>query len=543
MMQEVRCAVSGTIPKIPKNFQVYFGPPGTGKTTTLSKLVQHYAEDDGPESLLLTSFTRAAAHELAGRELPVSAHGIGTLHSHCYHGLDRPRIAESHVKDWNEAFPYYPMTATARTVHDTATTTRGALPDEHGPRHEELAGDTLLSAYNLVRAAMQPATACAAPVRHFIRLWEDWKGQHGYLDFTDVLTRGLAVLRVAPGNPATIIVDEAQDLTPLQWAIIAQWSQHAQRTIAGGDDDQALYSWCGADPDLLLQADASAKRVLPHSYRLPQTIYLHAQQYLEAITRREPKRWTSNGTEGWCEPADYQWRNPESLAPLVAQTLEEPWGSCMILAPCSYMLTDLVTMLRAEGIPFANPWRRRRGDWNPLYYAGKGIASVTRLLDFLRPPERLWTWRELASWVGILRKRGNLLPEATVLLTLHEDEDRVCPLEDVRRLFTPDALSGALSGSLVWFEDRIRKQYAHGMAFPLKAYRRYGRVGLAEDPRIYVGTCHSVKGGEADRVVLFTELSRSFQQARAQGGDTADAVERMLYVGATRAREELYVIG
>jgi len=206
------------------------------------------------------------------------------------------------------------------------------------------------------------------------------------------------------------------------------------------------------------------------------------------------------------------------------------------------MLEHIVSMLRHEGIPFANPWRRRRGDWNPLFHGGRGISSVTRLLDFLRDPRRLWTWRELGTWGKIVRKRHNLLPGAESLLIMHEDEDTICPLAMLEKILMPDALQGALNGGISWLETHILKQYAPGMTFPLRVYRRFGRPALAEDPRIMVGTCHSVKGGEADEVVLFRELSRAFQQARSNGGDDADGVERMLYVGATRARHVLYTI-
>lgn len=526
---------------IPKNFQVFFGPPGTGKTTKLSDFAIRYAEYEGADTLMLTSFTKAAALELAGRDLSLTAGSIGTLHSHCYQGLDHPTIAESKTKDWNESFPRYPMATggTASQVNDSAKTLHG-LPDERAAHGESLLGDVLLSAYNLRRGALLPFSKADPVLRMFVKYWEDWKAQNGYLDFTDLLVRGLDVLKVAPGRPRTLMVDEAQDCTPLHWAVITQWSQHAVRTIAGGDDDQALYRWCGADATPLLAADATSKSVLPKSYRLPNAIYTYAQQYLQAIRTREPKTWTSNGLSGEQSDLGVSWRNPESLRSLIEQSLAMPERTLMILAPCSYMLEHIVTLLRREGIPFANPWRRRRGDWNPLFHGGRGVSSVTRLLDFLRAPDRLWTWRELGTWGAMIRTRPNLLPAAKALLTLNADDNTVCPLATLEKIFTPEALQGALNGGISWLETHILKQYATGMAFPLHVYQRFGRQVLVEDPRVMVGTCHSVKGGEADTVVLFRELSRAFQQARDSGGDDADSVERMLYVGATRARHVLY---
>src|ERR1035441_7990086 len=56
-----------------------FGPPGTGKTTNLSRQIRRAVERFGKDAVLVTSFSRAAAAELAGQDLPVSPDRIGTL--------------------------------------------------------------------------------------------------------------------------------------------------------------------------------------------------------------------------------------------------------------------------------------------------------------------------------------------------------------------------------------------------------------------------------------------------------------------------------
>jgi Ni2+-binding GTPase involved in maturation of urease and hydrogenase len=65
-----------------------FGPPGTGKTTNLTRQIRRAVDRYGAESILVTSFSRGAAAELAGRDLPISADRVGTLHSHCWHALN-----------------------------------------------------------------------------------------------------------------------------------------------------------------------------------------------------------------------------------------------------------------------------------------------------------------------------------------------------------------------------------------------------------------------------------------------------------------------
>src|SRR5690348_2632188 len=72
-----------------------FGPPGTGKTTNVKRQVTRAVEKYGADAVLVTSFSRTAAEELAGGDLPTSSKKIGTLHSPCSPAPGEPRIAEA----------------------------------------------------------------------------------------------------------------------------------------------------------------------------------------------------------------------------------------------------------------------------------------------------------------------------------------------------------------------------------------------------------------------------------------------------------------
>ena len=67
-----------------------FGPPGTGKTTHVTRQIRNAADKYGANAVLVTNFSRTAAAELISRDLPVSPDRVGTLHSHCYHALGGP---------------------------------------------------------------------------------------------------------------------------------------------------------------------------------------------------------------------------------------------------------------------------------------------------------------------------------------------------------------------------------------------------------------------------------------------------------------------
>jgi superfamily I DNA/RNA helicase len=89
----------------------------------------------------------------------------------------------------------------------------------------------------------------------------------------------------------------------------------------------------------------------------------------------------------------------------------------------------------------------------------------------------------------------------------------------------------------VWF-----KAFAHGMTFELiEYYRSVMRSGekLLDEPKIIIDTIHGVKGGEADNVILLSDMTKKTYDAYIRS--EADE-HRVFYVGATRARHKLHVI-
>jgi superfamily I DNA/RNA helicase len=79
---------------------------------------------------------------------------------------------------------------------------------------------------------------------NIIRLYEEFKSQHR-VDFTDMLKQFIEE-GIAPSFDL-MIIDEAQDLTPLQWKFVYKLGEKAKRIYLAGDDDQAIYEWNGAD--------------------------------------------------------------------------------------------------------------------------------------------------------------------------------------------------------------------------------------------------------------------------------------------------------
>ncbi len=525
------------------------GETGTGKTTNLARQIRRAVERFGPDSVLVTSFSRAAAAELAGRDLPINSDRIGTLHSHCYRALGAPEIAEANVEEWNKRNPHLQITPVRK---------RGRLEGEEGIDEETEAGkdgDLYLQQLSRFRGQMLPAEAWPATVRDFASKWQQYKDALGLLDFTDLIERCLLDVAIAPRRPSVIFADEAQDLNRMQLTLIRKWGRHANYFIVSGDEDQILYSWCGCTPEAMLDPEIPEhhKIILKQSYRVPRAVHRLADGLIRQVTRRQEKVYLPRPEEGAVHRITKGgYKSPEYFILKSATEHLAQGRTVMFLAACSYMLRPVIAVLRKERIPFHNPYRRSNGFWNPLRTGRRG-ATVNRILALLvAHPDfgegrRDWTHGELALWADWLNSKGILKHGAKKKLQGVEPEQpaTIATLDD---LFEPGALESLLEAFegdyralLDWWSRRVTVDLHNRIQFPAGIAAARGPRALLEVPKVIMGTIHSLKGGEADCVFIFPDLSRAADAQYQRCGPPRDSVIRVFYVGATRARETLYI--
>jgi len=478
------------------------------------------------------SFTRAAAVEVASREVSIDRDQIGTLHAMGYRALDKPEIAELHLTEWNES----------GGVRLQPSKVSLDEPLEAEMTNE---GDALFMEYQVARAKMTPRDRWPYRVRCFAERWEAWKQDTGYIDFQDMIEIPLHEIDVAPGSPSVIFVDEAQDLSVLQWALLRKWGAQADDLIVVGDGDQVLYGWRGAAVEpFMTPLPTENIRTLKQSYRVPRTVLDVSQRWVRQIKKRTDITYNPRDAEGEVVRASLSLRNVDRLA----YDLEQH-ESVMVLASCAYLLKPLLHELRRAGIPYHNPYRRKRGDWNPLRWGStKRRTAVDRLLAFLRPDtavwgdqSRMWTYRDVRDFAAILAsgralKRGgkkwlNDLPEEEI-----DNEAALSVL--LEHVFTEAALDRAFELDMIWFLGAVLPSKRRLLEYPIAVAQR-DKQALRDRPRIVTGTIHSVKGGEASTVYLFPDLSTAGMRSWVHGGDRRDGIIRQFYVGMTRARETL----
>ena len=210
----------------------------TGKTSSMAtRDVPRAAAKYGADKIMITSFTRTAAYEIAtkksretGLPIDVPKENVGTLHSICYRALDNPKITEvHHIKDWNTAYPHY---AISGKVVDIANECNS---EEAGTA---TSGDALLNAVNIKRNKMIKEELWPLNLRAFYKKWNAFQAETGSIDFTGMIEKCLREKFYAPGNPSVLFVDEAQDFTKLQLTLARSWGENMDWIVLTGDDDQ-----------------------------------------------------------------------------------------------------------------------------------------------------------------------------------------------------------------------------------------------------------------------------------------------------------------
>ena len=336
---------------------------------------------------------------------------------------------------------------------------------------------------------------------------------------------------------------------------------HTYVTNGGLITRNSIYGFRGALPDAFLNPpipDAD-KIVLSQSWRIPASVHRAAEHWIRQVGTREEKRYDPRAEEGLVRSIGDHYQQPQRMVDQIERSLDtvdvdnhgvEHPATVMVLASCAYMLDGVKHELRARGLPFHNPYRLKRGDWNPLRGNGNGVSSRERLLAYLALDDnpvtgfgedaRLWTGDDVRKWAHVVKKQGVFKRGAAAALdALGAGE---VPWETLAGLFADDVeLEQAVTPDLGWFDRNLLAASRAPMSYPLQVAAKRGARALVEAPRITLGTIHSVKGGQSSVVFLIPDLSSRGSDEWRKRGAPQDGVRRQVYVGMTRARRELVV--
>lgn len=477
------------------------GPPGTGKTTRLLEYLERELEKGIPaERIAFLTFTRAARMEALHRanktekEFPFCK----TIHSICYHQLGvgrdqvvRPenirvfgkkigiKLTGADLDPWIEE---YERTLEAATRDDVL------LQINHHGRHRKI----------MLKEALENASFDIdyKYAVWFTNAYRAWKTAEGILDYTDLLSR-----YVEYGKPLDIdvlFVDEAQDLSRLQWEVVNILGQKAGTWYVAGDDDQAIFNWAGADSSVFQDFRSDSVEVLNESHRLSRAVHGAARKITDRIKKRLPKEYQPRDSQGSVQNAGY----------ITTTDLSE---KTYLLFRNHFRGADLASILKRERIP----------------YIGKGS-----------PVNSKETRVALYAWYNLFKKKEETSERVKTLIRFM-DEEYLNPM--ARNLVKQKPILGI-------DEVFISRPNYHNWYFTLKNLPgrdtlpdliRHAGILRCALPKVELMSIHQSKGREAHTVIIDPDMSRSVFNNMIHNPDDE---HRVWYVAVTRAKERVFLL-
>lgn len=477
------------------NRNLILGGPGCGKTTRLLDIVAEEIDNGvSPQEIAFVAFTNAAAEEAKSRaserfgldpkrDLP----WFRTIHSLAYAGLGIQRDEVLQRRDW---------VAFGDAVGEPMS---GYISKDDLEAGDSKPGDKLLRVADYSRntlTSLEDAWSVLGDgvdqfrLIRFNKALINFKEQTGKIDFTDMIINYPAMCK--PPQLRVAVVDEAQDLTPAQWAVVHHAFSGVERLYVGGDDDQAIYRWAGADVNFFLNFPGT-QEILPLSHRLPENVHRLAQKIASRITTRYHKPFTTTGRAGKIEHHNR----------LEGVDLSEQ-GTWLLLARNSYILKEWERLAREQGYPYVT---RKGSSINPEH-----VAAIV-------------AWE---AW-----RKGKAVDAPSVRLMYSALKRPAPALNDARQYTAADLKINPVS---IWHEALTSIPLGQ-RAYYISCLRRGEK--LTQVPRIRIDTIHGVKGGEADHVALMSDMS--YRTHKGYVSDP-DAEHRVFYVGVTRAKHNLHIV-
>lgn len=515
---------------------------GTGKTRAITHRIAYGVRAGILQSgsVLAVTFTNRAAGEMRGRLRQLGAGGVQarTFHSAALRQLqyfwpkvvggDLPRLLERKIQLVAEA------AARCRVRLD-----RNELRDVTGEIEWAKVTQTVPADYPAVVAkSVREAPRDPAEISQIYAMYEQLKRDRSVIDFEDVLLLTVGVLQDRHDIADQIrrqyqhfVVDEYQDVSPLQQRLLDLWLGDRDSLCVVGDASQTIYSFTGATPDHLLNfrvrhPNATVVKLVRDYRSTPQVVHLAngllsqargraAEHRLELISQRDPGPEPAY-TEYTDEPAEAE-GTARRIRDLIAAGV--PAGEIAVLYRINAQSEVYEQALADAGVPYQLRGAERFFERQEVREAGIALRGAARaggndsLLDDAEDlPSQVRAVLSTKGWTseppagsGAVRDRWESL---AALVRLAEDFAR--------------ARSGAtLSDLVAELDERAAAQHAPTVQ------------------GVTLASLHAAKGLEWDAVFLVGLTEGMMPITYAKTDEQVEEERRLLYVGVTRARLHL----
>ena len=491
-----------------------FGPPGTGKTHTLLSIVEkHLEEGYRPEEIGYFAYTKKAANEAIDRATSKFDYEekdfewFRTLHSMAFKQLNlstQSVMKDRHYKALGKLLQIKEFLNTNSQIEDTGQ----SMQKNPFMRIIELARNNMVNIDVQWRKSEDHVEGGFPELERIYETYIDYKVEHELYDFNDMLLE-LVNEGSVPSLPV-IIIDEAQDLSMLQWYAVILLAKSTKHIYIAGDDDQAIFKWAGAIPEMLMRTPGN-KKVLNQSFRIPQRVYNVAESVANKIKVRVKKEW---------EPTE------EAGEVLHYSSIEyvpfDKDGEYYVLARTKYVLQKVEEYFKREGIIY-NRFNKNKSISEKVCYAINCWNKLVRGEEIsLGGAKNMYKY--ISSGPEHIEKGYKTWDKAL-------EDDIVVTYSN---LFENHGLR--VPEELLWHEalNLINEDV---VMYIRKCERRGQDINAI--PKIKILTIHGSKGGEADNVVLLSELSRKSYTSLLKNGDDE---RRVFYTGITRTKKNLFLV-
>jgi ATP-dependent DNA helicase UvrD/PcrA len=511
---------------------------GTGKTRAITHRIA-YACQSGrqqPRHVLAVTFTTRAAGEMRGRLRALGVEGVQTrtFHSAALRQLQYfwprtiggafPRIVETKAALVAEA------SARCRVNADRAAVRDLAAEIEWAKVTQAVADDYPVAAAKAGRPS--PAGLDPAAVGRIYAAYEEVKTGRGLIDFEDVLLLTVGILEDSPDVADQVrdryrhfVVDEFQDVSPLQHRLLTLWLGDRRSLCVVGDPSQTIYSFAGATPEYLLgfigrYPDATLVRLVRDYRSTPQVVDL-ANDLLRY-----------GGGEAGRQRVELVAQRGPGPRPELVEYADEP-------AEAAGVADSIAALIAAGSAPNQIAVLFRT---NAQSQSHEQALSEARIPYLVRGGERFFERREVREALLLLRgaaragePRGDLPSQVRGIVTTlgwrpeppaaggatRDRWESIAAIVQLAEDFTASGTAATLADFSAELERRAAAQHAP----------------LADG--VTLASLHAAKGLEWDAVFVVGLAEGLVPISYAETPEAVEEERRLLYVGVTRAREHV----
>lgn len=273
--------------------------PGSGKTTVITMRIEHLIKQEktDPSHILVITFTKAAANEMKERflcRMPEEGKRVtfGTFHAvffmilkHAYH-LDASSIIREEER--------------IQFMRETICSMRLEYEDEAEFVRDIFSEISFVKNGRIALSNYYPIHCGKDVFVHILQSYEKFLRRRRKIDFDDMLvytyelfSERKDILSAWQKKYRYILIDEFQDVNQIQYDIVRMLAEPGQNLFVVGDDDQSIYRFRGAKPEIMLHLPRDYETVeivnLSYNYRCPKNVVQMADNIIRHNKERFPK--------------------------------------------------------------------------------------------------------------------------------------------------------------------------------------------------------------------------------------------------------------